>query len=1078
MTPPLISSQPNPLQSISIKYDGNVIRSYDLKIIGNIVKQTVFLNEVTQKSSGSTLGITKFDSVATTSENYSKNVGQGVLIERVTSAIGGVTKVVYGESTDTDFVTDDEIRGTRMLVRSIEQFDGRGGNPRLVTYAYEGGEYSTPRERSLGFAKVTATLPTIGNESVQPVIVGEYRNAFYAQNSLPRLWSYYVNGALARRIDYDYSDVLSGNGPWRSNLSQVKYESWENGLYLQSSSSYAMTSYGEPSEVRYLGYTLDHGQTDLDESDNLVTAISYNIDTAKYIVNTPSLVQYIAAREVTPDLSKRLQAFRFDYDAIGNMTGVREWGSSGYRQAATFSYDARGNVLQEQGPRTGQTTTHTYGGPNSLFLTGTTNAKGQTQAWGWDFACQKPLWARDVNNLATNFEYDVHCRETKRTLPSGHAIETAYREFGDPSNQYTQVKEDSAAEGTLVDATRSYFDGLGQVYKTARSGTTSTDAALITTLSYYDRRGNLHWQSLPVLGLNPDPDVPSNKRVTYSHDGLNRPVRTTFADGSYETLAYEVMEQPIPNGTLIRQATIRSKNPDCYATSPATTCREGLQVTGGRGWIVRTGLYDRQETDTDVSGVHRYTGFTRDPLGRLIGARDPRGSVWSYAYDAFGDRIESVDPDLGKWTMAYDASGNLITQLDAKGQTTSFTYDVLDRPTGKVAGGATTTYVYDEDRVGYHNIGQLTTASNSAESIAYNYSKIGDLRKETHSVDGRSYSIETGYHAGGMPTSLTLPSNAAGTANASVGSYRYDAANRQIGFGDLVTAITYDPWDNPVSLSFSNGTVETRSYSATRGWLTEVQVRKGSDLRLNTQLTRAASGLITQTYTLSTFGRFAYTYDYAGRLLSSTNFGGRSDFDQTFAYGGAGQMRRKTGIGDYAYPTPTLVPNPGSTHPHAPDRIIVGGATTATFAYDANGNMTTGLGKTMTYDAENRVKTATRGSATTTYVYGADGARLKRTVGGATTLTIGPIEVRNFKAASGEMLLLYPNSMVRLEGGTAAFFHQDQVDSIQLITDAAGTVAATSTCQPFGEKRTDSAGILATETRGFVGERYDSSSEL
>ena len=86
--------------------------------------------------------------------------------------------------------------------------------------------------------------------------------------------------------------------------------------------------------------------------------------------------------------------------------------------------------------------------------------------------------------------------------------------------------------------------------------------------------------------------------------------------------------------------------------------------------------------------------------------------------------------------------------------------------------------------------------------------------------------------------------------------------------------------------------------------------------------------------------------------------------------------------------------------------------------------------------------------------------------------------MRNFKAASGEMLLLYPNSMVRLEGGTAAFFHQDQVDSIQLITDAAGTVAATSTCQPFGEKRTDSAGILATETRGFVGERYDSSSEL
>lgn len=71
--------------------------------------------------------------------------------------------------------------------------------------------------------------------------------------------------------------------------------------------------------------------------------------------------------------------------------------------------------------------------------------------------------------------------------------------------------------------------------------------------------------------------------------------------------------------------------------------------------------------------------------------------------------------------------------------------------------------------------------------------------------------------------------------------------------------------------------------------------------------------------------------------------------------------------------------------------------------------MTKGLGgKTMTYDAENRVKTATLGGVTTTYAYGADGSRIKRNVGGFTTLTIGPIEVRNYRAASGEALLLYP----------------------------------------------------------------------
>ena len=105
--------------------------------------------------------------------------------------------------------------------------------------------------------------------------------------------------------------------------------------------------------------------------------------------------------------------------------------------------------------------------------------------------------------------------------------------------------------------------------------------------------------------------------------------------------------------------------------------------------------------------------------------------------------------------------------------------------------------------------------------------------------------------------------------------------------------------------------------------------------------------------------------------------------------------------------------------------------------------MTTGLGgKAMTWDAGNRVKTAKLGGVTTTYVYGADGARLKRTVGGSTTLTVGPIEVRGYGSGS-ETLLLYPQPEFRLTGGQAAYLHRDQVGSIQLVTDAAGADGGT-----------------------------------
>lgn len=46
--------------------------------------------------------------------------------------------------------------------------------------------------------------------------------------------------------------------------------------------------------------------------------------------------------------------------------------------------------------------------------------------------------------------------------------------------------------------------------------------------------------------------------------------------------------------------------------------------------------------------------------------------------------------------------------------------------------------------------------------------------------------------------------------------------------GTPVTSIAYDRWDHPISLSFANGTVETRSYSATRGWQERVQVKEAA----------------------------------------------------------------------------------------------------------------------------------------------------------------------------------------------------------------------------------------------------------
>jgi len=96
------------------------------------------------------------------------------------------------------------------------------------------------------------------------------------------------------------------------------------------------------------------------------------------------------------------------------------------------------------------------------------------------------------------------------------------------------------------------------------------------------------------------------------------------------------------------------------------------------------------------------------------------------------------------------------------------------------------------------------------------------------------------------------------------------------------------------------------------------------------------------------------------------------------------------------------------------------------FSYDANGNMTLGLGgKVMTYDAENRPLSVSHNGALTKYIYGADGARLKKVTGQEgligsflglydTTAYLGGLEARKWRQGTAQELLFYPVDDIRL----------------------------------------------------------------
>jgi len=128
--------------------------------------------------------------------------------------------------------------------------------------------------------------------------------------------------------------------------------------------------------------------------------------------------------------------------------------------------------------------------------------------------------------------------------------------------------------------------------------------------------------------------------------------------------------------------------------------------------------------------------------------------------------------------------------------------------------------------------------------------------------------------------------------------------------------------------------------------------------------------------------------------------------------------------------------------------------------------MTTGLdGKVMSYDGENRPVSVSFAGRTTAYVYGADGARLKKVetdpVAGATvTLYMGPVEIRRYGQGAAEEILLYPRPDIRItktmSGSTVTTrvnaLHTDGLGSVRAVTDGAGTVVEHTTYLPFGEE--------------------------
>jgi RHS repeat-associated protein len=616
--------------------------------------------------------------------------------------------------------------------------------------------------------------------------------------------------------------------------------------------------------------------------------------------------------------------------ATTDATGAQGFSATpvGAPRVWAYTYDGNGQVLTADGPRGDAADVMTYSyypnddpdfGKRGNLAT-ITNAVGHvTQISGYN-AHGQPLTIVDPNGLTTSLTYDARRRLTSRTVGS----ETTSYEY-DGVGQLTKV--------TLPDGSF-----LSYTYDAAHRLTAIQDS-LGNRISYtLDLMGNRTREDV----FDPASQLAQTRARVYSN--LNR-------------LVQEI-------GGTNPAAQITTYGHDNQGN--VTSITDPLNRVTANAYDVLNRV--KQVTDP-ANGV---TGYGYDGLDQLVSVIDPRSNATTYTVDGLGNLAAQSSPDTGSTTNGHDDAGNVLTSTDAKGQTTSYTYDALNRVTRMVYNQATGTqlkqidYAYDQGANGIGRLSSITEISAAGavlQTTTYGYDPQGRVVSEIRVIGGQIYTTAYTYDTTGRMTGMAYPSGRAV-------NYGFDALGRinrieTTAAGEtrvVVQDVTYRPFGAPKAFTFGNLQTYARGFDLDGRIATHTLAQQTKALEFD------AASRITHIAQQGAPTSFAdYGYDALDRLTSAVL--PTSTF--SFGYDPVGNRLSK-GIGGA---TETYTYSPASNRLST----ITGSSGARTYVHDANGSVTGDGLNTYGYDARGRLVSAVSAAGTIGYQVNALGQRVRKT---------------------------------------------------------------------------------------------------
>ena len=591
---------------------------------------------------------------------------------------------------------------------------------------------------------------------------------------------------------------------------------------------------------------------------NPQTRLSYGVVAGAYVLTGSSTCMTSTSCVGTSDEMK--VTLGYGSNGVLPTSKTVQSGDGAVQLTTSYSYDALGNLVNEDGPLPGADDTvvrrydrlgRTIGqiqpdpdgaGPLRRSATRATyDADGNLAAveTGVVSSASDADWAAFDSRQTVSSTYDTNDRRTTDTLSGGGSVFAVSQFSYDaasrldcqatrmnsstwsnlPSSACTPQTAGSAGPDRITNYS---YDGVDRITQVVKGyGTAQPVNDLTRTFSSTGH----------VTGVT---DA-NGRTTTYGYDGFDRPLTTTYPDNTYDQLGYDA------SGRITSRRT-----------------RDG-QVVGYDYDALNRRIYDHNPK-TNVAEVD--VSYSYDNVGHLLRAGDGNGWYKAYAYDALG-RLTGENSNVSSSTFQYDAGSRPVRETWADGFYVSYGYDTAGNMTSILENGTVplATFTYDD-------LGRRTRlARGNGVATSYGYDPVSRLGSLGFDLNGTAWdqSLGFGYNAAGQIASRTASNDGyAWTGAVAVNrSYGVNALNQYTSSGSV--ALGYDGRGNLTSSGSDTYQYNTRN---------QLFMNRAGQLTY-----RNPAGVLAQQ-----LGIYVANHWAAGRLVVETDAGNGSLIKRRYVY--------------------------------------------------------------------------------------------------------------------------------------------------------------------------------------------------